>query len=314
MTRRTRSTAGRSRARAPGRASSAATGSATRAGGGLVGSSHRCRGRFATSESGTRLCTGRARACVALAVSLVLGEERGSERAHVAGEVLDGRECRRAGHHLGVALGEVHEVAGALGPCSNRLPVRAQGIEHLGLDDGRSGQRLADGLERPLLAPGAVDEHLGERLAVVGEQHARVGCAAHLDVEQRLVAQPRAVEHREHRARGLALRGMHGRAVGVVEVTQLRVGASKPDALAVLGHEVHPAVVDGEDARGVAVDEVGRRRPAESRARGLSVAGPADALARADAIGGSNAVARVPEANRAVCRRWAGTSRRARVR
>ena len=100
-----------------------------------------------------------------------------------------------------------------------------------------------------MLESGALDEHLGERLAVVGEQHEVLRRPAHLDVEQRLVGEPGARQRRDDRAHRRALRGVHRRAVRVVEVAKLGIGAPQREGLTVLGAKAHPARVDGEDLR-----------------------------------------------------------------
>ena len=127
-----------------------------------------------------------------------------------------------------------------------------------------------------------MEEHLGERGAVVGQEHEVVRCAAHLDVEQRLVGESGAGERRDDGACSLALRCVHRRAVRMVEVAQLGVGARERERLAVLGAKMHPSRIDGEDLRRVAVHEVGRLGAGEARTRRFAVAGPADALAGAD--------------------------------
>ena len=213
------------------------------------------------------------------AVARVVGEERGGEAAHVERQVLDRGERSGAGDECLVARVEAREIAGGVRALAQRPPVGAQALEDFRGHRGRVGEGLADGLQRPVAGALAPRERVGERLAVVGQQHEVLRRPAHLHVEQRALVQVFAVEHRDDGARGAPLRGVHRRAPGVVEVAELGIGAGEAEARPVLGREAHPLRPDGEHAGGVAVHQ--RRRPG----RGGAVAGPADGVAGAELEG-----------------------------
>ena len=113
------------------------------------------------------------------------------------------------------------------------------------------------GLQRTVLAP-LVCHALDERVAVVGQQQELFRDPAELDMEQLAVGPDARVQHRDRRPRRPVLRRMHGRTVGMIRMTQLRVGERETELPAALA-EAHPPVSDLHDLRLAAVDQVRSR-------------------------------------------------------
>ena len=210
---------------------------------------------------------------------LVFRQHGVGQAAHVPRKVLDLRERRRMRHHVPVAREEERKGVRRLALPQERLPVRRQRREHLGVHHGGLGKVDPQRLQRPVLAP-VVCHALDQRVAVVGQQQELLRSPAELDMEQLAVGPGARVQHRDRRPRRPALRRMHGRTVSMIQMAQLRVGKREAELPAALAEE-HPPVADLQDLRLAAIDQVRRPRMPAAAGRCLAVARPADQVAGA---------------------------------
>ena len=209
---------------------------------------------------------------------LVLRQHGVGEAAHVLREVLDLRQRRSPRHRVPVAREEEGKGVRLLALPQKCPPVRRQrrklfGVHHRGL-----GKVDPQRLQRPLLAPVLRLKALDQRLTVIGQQQERLGDPAELDMEKLGVDPAACVQHGDRPPRRPALCRMHGRAIRVIEMAQLRV-AERETELPVCVAEAHPLVSDLHDLRFAAIDQVRRLGMVAAGEGCLAVARPANPVA-----------------------------------
>ena len=204
---------------------------------------------------------------------LVFGQHGFDDGRHVGREILDSRERRGARHHFPVARpGGRMQVRRLL---AQALPVGDESFEDFGFQCRRRARIDAQGGKGIVLDVDRRLEALDEGLAVVGQQQEVVARPGELDVEEIAPGVAAGLENGDRRPCRCPLGDMDGRAIGVIEMTQLRIGSPERVLVALGIAEVDLPHGDLRDLRLSSVDEIGD--PA-ARWR-LAVAGPADAFA-----------------------------------